>query len=99
MSKYLISNSSLFSLSFSLFDTPAERYMKLRKNVEIVTPIQVGLTTFDFDSRWDKYSGKIYNFHVLPASFPTVEKSFVFESHTLSFLKENEFDFNKVIFV
>lgn len=90
--------SALYPLkeqSPSLFDTPYERYQKLRKNIQFVVPIQIGLTAFTFNPDTNTYLAVIYNFYVTPASFPSVEKQFLFQSETLNFLKYYGFDFNK----
>ncbi|KAG5883330.1 hypothetical protein JTB14_003517 [Gonioctena quinquepunctata] len=79
----------------SLFDNPQERYTKLRKNLEHVIPVQLGLTSFNFDPDQNTYHGTIYNFYIAPASFPSVQRTFLFQSDTLSFLRFYGFDFNK----
>ncbi|CAH1155819.1 unnamed protein product [Phaedon cochleariae] len=79
----------------SLFDSPVERYSKLRRNIEHVIPIQVGLTAFSFDGDRNSYLGTIFNFYVVPASFPSIQKTFMFQSDTISFLRFYDFDFNK----
>ncbi|CAH1260358.1 unnamed protein product [Diabrotica balteata] len=93
--------SALYPLkeySPSLFDTPKERYQKIRKNVQLVVPIQVGLTAFSFNPDTNSYLGTIYNFYIIPASFPFIRKNCLFQSDTLSFLKFFEFDFNKFVY-
>ncbi|XP_057655355.1 pre-piRNA 3'-exonuclease trimmer-like isoform X1 [Diorhabda carinulata] len=92
--------SALYPLkeqSPSLFDTPNERYQKSRKNIQFVVPIQIGLTAFTFNPDTNTYLGKIYNFYVTPATFPFVEKQFMFQSTTLNFLKYYGFNFNKFV--
>lgn len=83
--------------NFSLFDTPNERYQKLRKNLKLVVPVQIGLTAFSFDRDSNRYLGTIYNFYLIPAAFPYVQKNFIFQSDTLDFLKVHGFNFNKVM--
>lgn len=81
---------------YSLFDSMADRYLKLRANLEHVVPVQVGLTMFHFDSEQDDYYGEVFTFYVLPACFPHVKKSYYFETSTTQFLSFYNFDFNKV---
>ncbi|KAJ8917797.1 hypothetical protein NQ315_010703 [Exocentrus adspersus] len=83
----------------SLFDNPRERYSKLRANLSQITPIQIGISTFSFDPNNISYCGKIYNFYILPAAFPTVHRSFYFQSDTLNFLKLYNFDFNEFVYL
>lgn len=79
-----------------MFDNTVERYAKVRKNMEHVIPLQIGLTAFSHDSSTGSYIGTIYNFYLVPISFATVQKPFYFQPETLSFLKYHGFNFNKV---
>lgn len=81
-----------------MFDTNSERYDKQRKNVEVVIPLQIGLTAFNCNRNTGNYIGTIYNFYLVPTSFPTIEKSFCFQSGTLAFLQYHGFNFNKVYY-
>ncbi|KAJ8983240.1 hypothetical protein NQ317_011649 [Molorchus minor] len=93
--------SALYPLrnySPSLFDTPTERYIKLRRNLDQVVPVQIGLTAFSFDPDKNNYHGNVYNFYIIPASFTTINRSFYFQSDTLNFLKLHGFDFNKYVY-
>lgn len=81
---------------FRLFDTPAERYAKLKRNIEQVIPLQIGLTTFDFDPKTFKYVGTVYTFIVQPAAFPGLSTSYYFQTESIHFLTLFGFDFNKV---
>ncbi|VEN60591.1 unnamed protein product, partial [Callosobruchus maculatus] len=82
----------------SLFDEASERYLKIRKNLEHVIPVQVGLTTFSFNPDSGSYLGTVYNFFIIPASFPTLQNVFCFQSETLEFLRFHGFDFNRLIY-
>ncbi|XP_076253340.1 pre-piRNA 3'-exonuclease trimmer-like isoform X2 [Rhynchophorus ferrugineus] len=82
----------------SLFDTPAERYQKLKENVKSIIPLQIGLTAFIFDSKTNSYCGKIFTFYVQPACFQHIHRKFYFQSSTLNFLKSYNFDFNKFVY-
>lgn len=83
---------------FSLFDTPAERYAKMKANINTVIPLQVGLTAFGFDSLKNSYSGKVYTFYVQPACFQYIHRNFYLQTSTINFLRLYNFDFNKVCF-
>lgn len=80
----------------SLFDSPKQRYAKLRKNVENTIPVQIGLTAFIFDADNNSYAGSAYTFYVKPALFFDVNRYFHFESSSVAFLASHDFDFNKV---
>lgn len=82
----------------SLFDTPAERYAKMRANVNTVIPLQVGLTAFSLNSQKNSYSGKVYTFYVQPACFQYIHRTFYLQTSTINFLRLYNFDFNKVCF-
>ncbi|CAH2008178.1 unnamed protein product [Acanthoscelides obtectus] len=82
----------------NLFDEASERYMKIKKNLEHVIPVQVGLTTFSFNADSGSYLGTVYNFFIIPASFPTLQNVFCFQSGTLEFLRLHGFDFNKLMY-
>ncbi|XP_060529164.1 pre-piRNA 3'-exonuclease trimmer-like [Cylas formicarius] len=79
----------------SLFDSPTDRYYKLKKNVEYVIPLQIGITAFTYDSKRNSYLGTIFDFYVQPASFQFLHKHFFFQSSTINFLKLYHFNFNK----
>lgn len=83
-------------LFLSLFDSASERYVKLKKNLGQVVPLQIGLTAFKFDPNINSYYGTVYNFYLSPANFPTMDKSFYFQASTLNFLRFYGFNFNKV---
>ncbi|XP_030752804.1 pre-piRNA 3'-exonuclease trimmer-like [Sitophilus oryzae] len=85
----------IVEFSPSIFDSPSERYYKLKANIENVVPLQVGLTAFIFDSKKNSYCGKIYTFYVQPACFQHIHRNFYFQSSTINFLKSYNFDFNK----
>ncbi|XP_074031639.1 pre-piRNA 3'-exonuclease trimmer isoform X2 [Leptinotarsa decemlineata] len=90
--------SALYPLkeySPSIFDTPSERYRKLRKIMEHVVPIQIGITAFTCDLTDNCFRGKIYNFYLLPPSFPTIHKNFLFDPGAVKFLAFHGFDFNQ----
>lgn len=81
----------------SLFDTPEQRYYKIRKNLEQAIPLEIGLTAFTFNRDDIVYTAKPYKFYLFPAHFGLIYKTFVCQSSAFHFLAEHKFDFNKVI--
>ncbi|NP_001125357.1 poly(A)-specific ribonuclease PARN [Pongo abelii] len=80
------------------FDTPEERYQKLKKHSMDFLLFQFGLCTFKYDYTDSKYITKSFNFYVFPKPFnrspPDVK--FVCQSSSIDFLASQGFDFNKV---
>lgn len=80
------------------FDTPEERYQKLKKHSMDFLLFQFGLCTFKYDCTDSKYIMKSFNFYVFPKplnrSSPDVK--FVCQSSSIDFLASQGFDFNKV---
>ncbi|CAH0554377.1 unnamed protein product [Brassicogethes aeneus] len=79
----------------SLFDSSSERYTKLKKNLEKVIPVQLGLTTFSYNADRNFYEGTIYNVYLKPGAFPSMHTSFYFQSECINFLTLYDFNFNK----
>ncbi|XP_066130899.1 poly(A)-specific ribonuclease PARN [Saccopteryx bilineata] len=80
------------------FDTPEERYQKLRKHSMDFLLFQFGLCTFKYDSINSKYIIKSFNFYVFPKPFnrSSPDVKFVCQSSSIDFLASQGFDFNKV---
>lgn len=77
-------------------DVPSERYEKLRQGTQQFVIMQFGLCLFKKISA-TKYTAQPYNFFVFPAS-PTPKKidlRFLCQASSMTFLAENNFDFNK----
>lgn len=77
-------------------DIPSERYEKLRNGTQRFVIMQFGLCLFKKIST-TKYTVQPYNFFVFPAS-PTPKKidlRFLCQASSMTFLAENNFDFNK----
>lgn len=77
-------------------DIPSERYEKLRNGTQQFVIMQFGLCLFKKTST-TKYTAQPYNFFVFPAS-PTPKKidlRFLCQASSMTFLAENNFDFNK----
>ncbi|KAF5306180.1 hypothetical protein FQR65_LT07456 [Abscondita terminalis] len=84
-------------LQNSIFDSPQKRYSKLRKHIEQVIPVQIGVTTFIFDPDRNFYKGHCYTFYVFPRPFGILDRKFLCQASSLVFLKAHDFDFNKFI--
>ncbi|XP_063171077.1 poly(A)-specific ribonuclease PARN [Candoia aspera] len=80
------------------FDTPEERYQKLRKHSMDFLLFQFGLCTFKYDHAESKYIIKSFNFYIFPKPFnrTSPDVKFVCQSSSIDFLANQGFDFNKV---
>lgn len=77
-------------------DMPSERYDKLRNGTQHFVIMQFGLCLFKKITT-TSYTAQPYNFFVFPAS-PTPKKidlRFLCQASSMTFLAENNFDFNK----
>lgn len=86
------------SKTIHAFDTPEERYNKLRKGALDFMLIQFGLCTFKCNDASQRYEHKAFNFYVFPKPFkrngPDVR--FMCQSSSIDFLLSQGFDFNKL---
>ncbi|XP_068100842.1 LOW QUALITY PROTEIN: poly(A)-specific ribonuclease PARN [Hyperolius riggenbachi] len=80
------------------FDTPEERYQKLKKHSMDFLLFQFGLCTFKYENADAKYVTKSFNFYIFPKPFSrnSPDKKFVCQSSSIDFLANQGFDFNKV---
>uniref|UniRef100_A0A8D0L5E2 Poly(A)-specific ribonuclease PARN n=1 Tax=Sphenodon punctatus TaxID=8508 RepID=A0A8D0L5E2_SPHPU len=80
------------------FDTPEERYQKLKKHSMDFLLFQFGLCTFKYDPTEAKYIMKSFNFYIFPKPFnrTSPDVKFVCQSSSIDFLANQGFDFNKV---
>ncbi|NWS73233.1 PARN ribonuclease, partial [Crotophaga sulcirostris] len=80
------------------FDTPEERYQKLKKHSMDFLLFQFGLCTFKYDHTEEKYITKSFNFYIFPKPFnrSSPDVKFVCQSSSIDFLANQGFDFNKV---
>uniref|UniRef100_A0A8D0B8G8 Poly(A)-specific ribonuclease PARN n=1 Tax=Salvator merianae TaxID=96440 RepID=A0A8D0B8G8_SALMN len=80
------------------FDTPEERYQKLKKHSMDFLLFQFGLCTFKYDLTESKYIMKSFNFYIFPKPFnrTSPDVKFVCQSSSIDFLANQGFDFNKV---
>uniref|UniRef100_A0A1E1XGM9 Putative polya-specific ribonuclease parn n=1 Tax=Amblyomma aureolatum TaxID=187763 RepID=A0A1E1XGM9_9ACAR len=80
------------------FDTPEERYRKLRESSQDFLTVQVGVCTFQFDKAKHGYKYKAFNFYICPRQ--TVrgapDRMFRCQASSLQFLSQHGFDFNKL---
>lgn len=80
------------------FDTPQERYSKLKKGCKDFIIVQFGLCTFTWDKKQESYIAKPFNFYIFPKVWnrqcPDVR--FLCQSSSIDFLTEHNFDFNKL---
>ncbi|XP_077867763.1 poly(A)-specific ribonuclease PNLDC1-like [Saccoglossus kowalevskii] len=82
----------------SLFDTPAERYTKLKQTVTHFTLCQFGLSTFTRIPKFNKYEVNTYNFYLFPIACSTIDVRFCCQASCLEFLCQHHLDFNKFMY-
>lgn len=80
------------------WDTPEERYQKLKKHSMDFLLFQFGLCTFKYDHTESRYIMKSFNFYIFPKPFnrSSPDVKFVCQSSSIDFLANQGFDFNKV---
>uniref|UniRef100_L7M4H9 Putative polya-specific ribonuclease parn n=1 Tax=Rhipicephalus pulchellus TaxID=72859 RepID=L7M4H9_RHIPC len=80
------------------YDTPEERYRKLRESSLDFLVVQVGVCVFQHDKEKRGYKYKAFNFYVCPKQ--TVkgapDRMFRCQASSLQFLSQHGFDFNKL---
>ncbi|XP_033230635.1 pre-piRNA 3'-exonuclease trimmer-like [Belonocnema kinseyi] len=84
-----------FFVKESLFDSPDERYVKVKNNIQPFIIIQFGFTAFHHIREKNAYGAETFNFYLLPRSIPTKNRHFVWQITALEFLAVYKFDFNK----
>lgn len=79
-------------------DTPEGRYCKLREGSRDFLLIQFGLCAFSWEAEEKKYIAKPFNFYIFPQQFGrhTPDVRFLCQSSSITFLSEQNFDFNKL---
>ncbi|XP_019643159.1 PREDICTED: poly(A)-specific ribonuclease PARN-like domain-containing protein 1 [Branchiostoma belcheri] len=82
----------------SLFDTPQERYRKLRQTVGSFIVCQVGVSVFKKDMKYNRFDVWSYNFHLFPQSFANLDVRFSCQASSFEFLCQHNFDFNKFVY-
>ncbi|XP_006882877.1 PREDICTED: poly(A)-specific ribonuclease PARN-like domain-containing protein 1 [Elephantulus edwardii] len=82
----------------SLFDLPAEWYLKTRTSVQQFTICQIGLSVFSSVSgESNKYVAHSCNFFLFPTTFGTLDSEFSFQASSVQFLNHYGFDYNKFL--
>ncbi|XP_054018730.1 poly(A)-specific ribonuclease PNLDC1 [Dryobates pubescens] len=80
----------------SLFDSPAERYLKARRSVQHFTVPQLGLAIFSNENS-NKYVVHSYNFFLFPSTMGTTDVEFTISASSIQFLSHYGFDYNKFL--
>ncbi|KAK3768217.1 hypothetical protein RRG08_031749 [Elysia crispata] len=80
------------------FDTPPERYSKMKNGSTDFLLLQFGLCAFKVDEEKHLYEAKPYNFYLFPSQSHrnAPDKRFMCQSSSIDFLVSHGFDFNKV---
>ncbi|KAF7721418.1 hypothetical protein EC973_004704 [Apophysomyces ossiformis] len=83
--------------TFQATDDLDTRYQKIKASVKEYTIIQYGVCVFKRTG--DNYVAKPYNFYIFGCDTDTItsSRSFGVNASSLSFLRQNNFDFNKLI--
>ncbi|KGL84859.1 Poly(A)-specific ribonuclease PARN-like domain-containing protein 1, partial [Tinamus guttatus] len=80
----------------SLFDSPAEWYLKARQSVQRFTISQFGLAIFSHEKP-NKYVVHSYNFFIFPSTFGATDPEFTLSASSIQFLSHYGFDYNKFL--
>lgn len=80
------------------FDTPEERYEKLREKAQEFLVVQVGVCAFKFVKEKHGYEYKAFNIYTFPKQTirGAPDRVFQCQASSLHFLTRNGFDFNKL---
>jgi len=83
----------------SPFDTPAERYDKVKESVRQFLLIQFGLSTFHYDKPSNSYKNRTYNFYVWPrpCSRNAPDPRFLCQTSSLDFFDQPKFRFQQIV--
>jgi hypothetical protein len=83
----------------SLKDSADQRYIKLKKAIQLFSPLQIGLSTFRHDSEQRCFVSDSYNFFLFPRNYGiNLDLINSFQTSSVEFLSKYEFDFNKLIY-
>ncbi|XP_051667048.1 poly(A)-specific ribonuclease PNLDC1 isoform X1 [Manacus candei] len=80
----------------SLFDSPVERYLKIRQSVQRFTVTQLGLAIFSKENS-NKYVVHSYNFFLFPSMLGVRDVEFTLSASSIQFLSHYGFDYNKFL--
>ncbi|CAL1547260.1 unnamed protein product [Lymnaea stagnalis] len=80
------------------FDTPMERYSKIKNGASEFLLVQFGLCAFKADAEKQRYEAKPYSFYVFPKPHDrhSPDRRFLCQSSSIDFLISQGFDFNKL---
>ncbi|XP_007484914.1 poly(A)-specific ribonuclease PNLDC1 isoform X1 [Monodelphis domestica] len=82
----------------SLFDSPAEWYLKTRRSIQQFTVCQIGLSMFsNMGRKSNKYLAHSYNFFLFPTTLGIMDSEFSFQASSILFLNQYGFDYNKFL--
>ncbi|NWR43432.1 PNDC1 ribonuclease, partial [Regulus satrapa] len=90
-------STSLQNNEPSLFDSPAERYVKARQSVQRFTLVQLGKCCSDTESHLPGYVVHSYNFFLFPSTLGIRDVEFTLSASTIQFLSHYGFDYNKFL--
>lgn len=85
---------------YSVLDEVEQRYSKVRDSAINFGLIQVGITTFHWNSKKSKYTFESFAFYLFPRNQndSNSERRFSCQLSSLEFLAEHNFDFNKTFY-
>lgn len=82
----------------SLFDSTAERYAKLKRNIEPFIIVQYGITALQHVPKENTYKSKSFNFSLTPRSTTLKHRQFSWQVEALEFLSLYNFNFNQAAY-
>ncbi|NWI70614.1 PNDC1 ribonuclease, partial [Todus mexicanus] len=81
----------------SLFESPAERYLKARRSVQRFTAAQLGKCCSDTENKLPRYVVHSYNFFLFPSTLGVTDVEFTLSASSIRFLSHYGFDYNKFL--
>ncbi|KAK6625526.1 hypothetical protein RUM43_005825 [Polyplax serrata] len=90
--------SGLVVNDYSFFDSPADRYNRIRKNVEHYNVIQLGLSAFRYYAENKEFNCTSYTFYLVPPVLYRPTSNIMCNIDSLKFLCKHKFDFNKLLY-
>uniref|UniRef100_A0A8D0FKJ5 PARN like, ribonuclease domain containing 1 n=1 Tax=Strix occidentalis caurina TaxID=311401 RepID=A0A8D0FKJ5_STROC len=81
----------------SLFDSPAERYLKARQSVQRFTVTQLGKCCSGTENNLPRYVVHSYNFFLFPSTLGVTDVEFTLSASSIQFLSHYGFDYNKFL--
>ncbi|GIY67674.1 poly(A)-specific ribonuclease PNLDC1 [Caerostris darwini] len=85
------------SNNLKLFDTVQEQYEKLKYRASSFIPCQIGLSMYTKCPNENSYAVETYVFYVCPCMIGRIDKTFMCQASSLTFLSAYDFDFKKFI--